>query len=390
MACTWCCALVLGVCGASVAAPAGLTVEMPVYEQPAENAFDHYQEAFELLPAERTWDDLVSELDDADLADVETTVLFAGAALDELRQGIGKPCVMPGELDLASTLPYLAQFRSMTRLLMVEAWMYVQLGQLDAAIGAYRDAMTLGEDCARNGLIIHKLVSIACEAIACSHIRQTVRLGGAEEEALAELLEFLKDFEARGVPVAETLAIEYGVARRSLERLKDKPDELQTLLDADDLPPFTLQMIDDALPDLETYYAQTIAIAKADYWRWTDEALEPPEGNKVLEAIVPALDGLRKQVAYNQADLRGTLLVVALELCFATNGAYPQQLAELVPDILDEVPTDPFCGEPFRYNLVDALTYELYSVGENLTDDGGRDWSDVGPADGDIVFPNAK
>jgi tetratricopeptide (TPR) repeat protein len=390
MACTWCCAVVLGLWGLSAQGAEGLTVRVPVYEEPAENAFDHYQQAFDLLPAERQWDTLAIELDEADLADVETTVLFAQEALDELRQGIGKPCVMPGQLDFSSLLPYLADFRSTTRLLMVEAWMYVQLGQFDAAFKAYRDAMTLGQDSARNGLIIHKLMSIACEAIACSHIRDTARLEEAEDEALAELLEFLKGFEAEEVPVAEALAVEYDTARRSLERLEGKPDEFRALVGADDGPRITPQMIDGALPELATYYAQMIAISKTDYWRWTNEDLRPPGGNKVLEMIVPALGGLRKKVTHHQADLRGTLLVVALEVYFAKNGAYPEQLAELAPDILDEVPLDPFCGEPFRYNLVDALTYTLYSVGENRTDDGGQEETKRGARDRDMVFSNMK
>ncbi len=368
----------------------GLTVDVPVYEAPAQNAFDHYLLALELLPAERKWDDLLSELDEADLADVETTVLFAQEALDELRQGIGKPCVMPGDLDFSSLLPYLSQFRSMTRLLMVEAWMYVQLGQFDAALKAYRDAMTLGQDCARNGPIMHKLVSIACEAIACSHICKTVRLGGAEQEALADLLEFLKGFEAKGVPVAEALAVEYDMTRRSLERLKGKPELWGDAFGDENELQITPQMIDDALSRLEPYYAQMIAIARTDYWRWTDEELKPPEGNKLLEMIVPALGGLRTSATRHQANLRGTLLVVALELYFARNGAYPQQLAELLPDILDEMPIDPFCGEPFRYHLVDALTYDLYSVGENRSDDGGQEETEKGARDRDIVFSTVR
>jgi hypothetical protein len=82
--------------------------------------------------------------------------------------------------------------------------------------------------------------------------------------------------------------------------------------------------------------------------------------------------------------------VVALELCFARNGAYAREPGQLAPGILDEMPIDPFCGEPFRCELVDTLTYKLYSVGENRTDDGGRDWSDVGAGDGDIVFSTVK
>lgn len=380
----------LAACVVAGYAADGLKVELPVYEEPAENAFDHYLRAAELLPADGRWNDLVGELHAADFADIETTVVEAQDALDELRLGIGKPCVMPGELDFSSLLPYLAQFRSMTRLLMVEGWMYVQLDEFEGAFGSYRDAMTLGQDCARNGLLIHKLVSIACEAIACSHIRKTAGLGGAEEEELADMVRHLVAFEATEVPAVETLAVEYGTTRRSLQKLKGQPEAVGDAFGYQGELRLTPQMIDDALAGLEAYYAQMIAVAKTDYWRWTEKSPEPPEGNRLLEIIVPALQGMRPKIARHEANLRGTMLVVALELHFARNGAYPQELTALVPDVIEAVPIDPFCGEPFRYNLVDPLTYEFYSVGENLIDDAGLEESRVGFGNGDILFSTVK
>lgn len=47
----------------------------------------------------------------------------------------------------------------------------------------------------------------------------------------------------------------------------------------------------------------------------------------------------------------------------------PPRLDVLRPTYLSRLPTDPFSGEPFRYDAQKAL---LYSVGRNLTDDGGK------------------
>ena len=48
----------------------------------------------------------------------------------------------------------------------------------------------------------------------------------------------------------------------------------------------------------------------------------------------------------------------------------PESLAVLVPTYLDEVPTDPFDGEPMRFATTDEGIV-IYSINEDLTDDGG-------------------
>ncbi len=59
------------------------------------------------------------------------------------------------------------------------------------------------------------------------------------------------------------------------------------------------------------------------------------------------------------------------------NGRLPETLGELVPEYLDDVPRDDFDGEPLRYDRDKKV---VYSVGEDLTDDGGftpeeaREW----------------
>ncbi len=54
----------------------------------------------------------------------------------------------------------------------------------------------------------------------------------------------------------------------------------------------------------------------------------------------------------------------------AEHGAYPANLEELVPAVLDKAPTDLYHAKPFLYRRIDD-GYLLYSAGDNGQDDGG-------------------
>lgn len=67
-----------------------------------------------------------------------------------------------------------------------------------------------------------------------------------------------------------------------------------------------------------------------------------------------------------------TLLIdLALAEYRSKHGAYPKDLAALAPEVLKEVPIDPFSEAPLVYRLTDK-GYTLYSVGRNGVDDGGE------------------
>lgn len=71
-----------------------------------------------------------------------------------------------------------------------------------------------------------------------------------------------------------------------------------------------------------------------------------------------------------------TLVAIALELYHRREGSYPAMLDALTPDLLPAVPADQFDGTPIKYELREGLPL-LYSVGADLTDNGG-----IPPADG--------
>jgi len=378
----WCSLVALLLAALAPAAP----IEVPVYPVPADNAFDHYVRATELFPDKRAWDTVYDQLDGADPGEAELAVLDGAAALEEFRLGLGEECVMPGPGDFSTQFPYLASLRSLTRLLMVEGWLHRENGEVAAAFGSYLDAMQLGQDLARNGPLIHKLVSIACETMALSQIRQSAPMAG-EPEPLAELVSRLQAFEAKETPLSETLAVEWDWTRRSIEKWKADPKSRAQIGEMLEKPGMQVSdgMLDEALAQIETYYAQMIAIAKTDYWRWTREELPPPKGNPLVDTALPGLGKARDREVRHLANLRATLLTAALEFRFARDGAYPEKLSELSPDPLAALPVDPFSGEPFIYHRQGDLTYVLYSVGPNGTDDGGRP-ADAGQENGDILF----
>ena len=75
-------------------------------------------------------------------------------------------------------------------------------------------------------------------------------------------------------------------------------------------------------------------------------------------------------------------IALALAAFHADHSAYPSSLNELTPKYLTKVPEDTYSGQAPIYRRRDR-GYLLYSVGENLKDDGGRD-SDDTPAGDDL------
>ena len=77
-----------------------------------------------------------------------------------------------------------------------------------------------------------------------------------------------------------------------------------------------------------------------------------------------------------RAELSATRLLIALKCYKMRTGKLPQTLDALVPDYIDKIPADNFDGQPMRYSAEKKL---IYSVGEDLQDDGGD-------AEKDIIF----
>jgi hypothetical protein len=88
--------------------------------------------------------------------------------------------------------------------------------------------------------------------------------------------------------------------------------------------------------------------------------------------LLPSLSKIVVREASTQALMELATTALALERFRRDRGRLPGNLAELTPQFLAAVPTDPFDGAPLRYRLLER-GYVIYSVDADGRDDGGRE-----------------
>ncbi len=102
------------------------------------------------------------------------------------------------------------------------------------------------------------------------------------------------------------------------------------------------------------------------------EKLTKKELNEL--AAIFALNGLygiRERTLTSLTSIEATRITIACKRFELKYGKLPENLNQLVPEFLKEVPKDPFDCKTFRY---DSQRKIVYSVGENLVDSGGKTW----------------
>jgi ABC-type transport system involved in multi-copper enzyme maturation permease subunit len=99
--------------------------------------------------------------------------------------------------------------------------------------------------------------------------------------------------------------------------------------------------------------------------------LKMPNMPAVYRLFVPAAGQMRWSNSQAQALLRSGLVALAAERYRRQHGQWPGTLDALVPELLAEVPTDPYDGKRLRYRrLSDGVV--IYSVGQDMQDNGGK------------------
>jgi hypothetical protein len=121
---------------------------------------------------------------------------------------------------------------------------------------------------------------------------------------------------------------------------------------------------------------------------FVDRLIEPTGGPGIPAPAYPYADFSR---AYFTTMKNLTLhemvnTAIALKRYELRHGRPPASLAALVPDFLAAPPSDLMDGQPLRYRLNSDGSFVLYSVGEDLHDDGGSDL----PESPDNAVPNVS
>jgi hypothetical protein len=91
--------------------------------------------------------------------------------------------------------------------------------------------------------------------------------------------------------------------------------------------------------------------------------------------ILPAVDATHVALGRVTVSIRSTATLIACERYHLATGSWPRQLSVLTPRFMASVPLDPLDGQPLRYKVTPEAVI-VYSVGEDLKDDGGTSTED--------------
>jgi ABC-type transport system involved in multi-copper enzyme maturation permease subunit len=118
----------------------------------------------------------------------------------------------------------------------------------------------------------------------------------------------------------------------------------------------------------------TVAGTRNPTWqRFTTISPPPaPPAGSLSRLILLGMPGGPRADAFvtRLASLNSASVMLAAERFRRDKGFWPAALPELVPQYLAAIPPDPYNGKPLRYRRIkDGVV--IYSVGPNMTDDGG-------------------
>jgi hypothetical protein len=281
------------------------------------------------LPNPNGYDDLLQAgqavtgtLDDAPNLDrdrLHALVATNAEALRLLRVGLRHRCAVPTETQItnfANISGDLIALKSLARVLSAEGRLAEMENRPADAARSYVDAIHLGSAMSAGGLIINRLVGIACEGVGS--IRLVKLLPKLNCEQVRPLIADLQKIDDTTVPWREVVQNENRFARAELGRY--------------------------------------------------------PNPIKLVSEVWQARDTRRASAEHHDlaaARLRLLIVELALRAYRCDEGKEPGSLTQLVTKYLQHLPMDPFSGNPLVYRAA-GTNWVLYSLGPDRVDDGGK------------------
>ncbi|MHC5057958.1 MAG: hypothetical protein ACYTKD_25115 [Planctomycetota bacterium] len=312
----------------------------------------------------------------------EKALALSRQAMKTVREALSRPRCDFG-LDYTKganlLLPHLAKLRAFARLFKAEAILNALDGKRAEAADSVRQILLLARALDEEPILISRLVSIAISGIGMNAIKEVEAMGalGDEERRLLVGLIASLDFEKS--------ATEALISERAF--MVEGSDNLPATWPA---PAPAGNFITRWLASrrrtpspgerLRIMRLMTEAVEASRLPTWEALPIVDDRAIRAME-VHPAFDmddgvfstgWVYARFAQAMAHRDVCVLGLLCELFRSGRGRYPATLDELAPEFLKDVPPDPFTGKPFRYELRDdGRAFIVYSLGDNLKDDGG-------------------
>jgi hypothetical protein len=368
------------------------------------NAFDVLQTAAShLWWSEKQSDQLYNLVRDTNWDDAFAATVLATnrEALAGWDAAVKLPDFQVPESNFGALTPYLAQWKQLAQVAEIQENVLLHNGQDKEAFDKILDHVRLGQRMQNaHGPLIDYLVGTAVRSMGLNQMQHWV---GKMHLTPNQLQDYIRQLglnpDQESVAFANTIKAEYQYQIGMLDAFRQGKI---TNSDSGDYHPRAMRFMPLLnVSRTKALFAQADLILVKDAPHHYNEAKLPDQdldqsgpvrmflsGNSVGQimyswTVFSVVTSLAKK---SQADvqLQATRTILALRAYQLTNGKLPSDLNALVPEYLDSVPVDDFDGQPLRYSPDRKI---VYSVGQNLKDDGGND-SRPGPSKRplDIVY----
>jgi hypothetical protein len=364
------------------------------------NGFPHLLEAGKLLAVTELEESALSELrtgsswDDGQARDI---LKANEASLTTMRRAWLCPHLQVDAItNFDAEFPYLREWRKLTCLALIEARSSFHGGNETEAFDMAMEVVRFGHRIEESGGgMLHYLVGSVIKWQGLESLRRFADETRLPADKLRSITRQLKEFEANQDGLREALKVEYATQAAMFDGL---PGNVITNSSGQPVAaPRFIYSPTRSKAELATQIRLTIA-AMTNCYAIGMKAIPTAKtnistiwlllrGNAVgtilNEMSLTTREKILTRKCRENVSLRATRAVLALRMFQMANGRNAQSVEELIPDFLEAIPLDDFDGKPLRYST--GLNV-IYSVSDNLTDDGGvQSTNRSKPAD--FVFP---
>lgn len=289
-------------------------------------------------------------------------------------------------------LPNLSGMRRLGRAAITEGRLLVEENRPQEAAQRYMDSLAAARHVGTGMTLIESLVSDAMQAPAADAWLDMLASPQGQKLDYTELSQELQATYQPGRPMAQTVqgerAMMLDMAQRSWQpdpqtgELVPNPQPLKELVglmgddDAEKAATLEWQMnattFEDTVNAANTHYDAMTRVLQAPYPQAIAQLAQVEAGigtnpNPFMRTLLPSLARAYTVQTRAEATRRATLLATELQAYHQQTGTYPDDLSVFEGA---EYTVDPFSNQNFAYRR-DGESFTLYSLGENMQDDGG-------------------
>lgn len=291
---------------------------------------------------------------------------------------------------------HISKLRMCARLLAVKSILEAENGQIEKGLNSCITGMKLSQSLSNQPVLINQLVRMAMNSLLLRSLEEILNKGDFDNRLYEELIKEMKrereshliSFGLKGEGVLGGLWIYNRIKKGPIKDTSEKDTfELFSIFGMDKITGLEEmnKLIKEYLPFAEkdiVFHLQTIlkliSLTKEPYWQVKDELKEieksivtlPKENYLLSEMLLPALVPAYTKEARSDALLGAAEIGIANRIYRQKYGKFADSLTQLTPEILSTLPLDPFNGKDYIYRKTEK-GFIVYSVGEDLKDDGG-------------------